>query len=259
MCSTLATPWTIARQVPLSMGFSRKSTGVGCHFLLQNLVIKPCLFFRNLFLLCPFFHPSVKMSVLLQDWLSFSLCVVHLGNSCPFLHHTLSHYCLLVSEHAAEMQGPWKFLLQDSWGTQPYPGVFQILNIMITLCFQSLDSLSSTFKTLRFIYNKLYLRNFKIQPMKITCVTTYLFLNLQIEVIFRFCSFHLEEISQMLNLLAIFVSASVSYVLWNYSLGCDFALAFPLSLSLYSSCPSSEFPITYFLSLMIPDQSKICL
>ena len=135
-----------------------------------------------------------------------------------------------------------------------------MLNIMITLCFQSLDSLNSTFKTSRFIYNKkFYLRNFKIQPMKIICVTTYLFLKLQIKVIFRFCSLHLEEISQMLNLLAIFVNASVSYVLWNYSLGCDFALAFPLSLSLYSSCPSSEFPITYFLSLMTPDQSKICL
>ena len=30
-----ATPWTAAYQAPPSMGFSRKSTGVGCHFLLQ--------------------------------------------------------------------------------------------------------------------------------------------------------------------------------------------------------------------------------
>lgn len=78
------------------------------------------------------------------------------------------------------------------------------------------------------MYNKkFHLRNFKIQPMKIICVTTYLFLKLQMKVIFRFCSFHLEEVSPMLNLLAIFVNASVSHVLWNYSLGCDFALAFP--------------------------------
>ena len=28
------TPWTVARQAPLSMGFPDKSTGVGCHFLL---------------------------------------------------------------------------------------------------------------------------------------------------------------------------------------------------------------------------------
>ena len=29
-------PWTVACQAPLSMGFSGKSTGVGCHFLLQT-------------------------------------------------------------------------------------------------------------------------------------------------------------------------------------------------------------------------------
>ena len=31
-----ATPWTVAHQVPLSMGFSRQELGVGCHFLLQG-------------------------------------------------------------------------------------------------------------------------------------------------------------------------------------------------------------------------------
>ena len=35
-CLTLATPRTVARQAPLSMGFSRQNTGVGCHFLLQR-------------------------------------------------------------------------------------------------------------------------------------------------------------------------------------------------------------------------------
>ena len=33
-CLTLATWWT---QAPLSMGFSRQDTGVGCHFLLQGI------------------------------------------------------------------------------------------------------------------------------------------------------------------------------------------------------------------------------
>ena len=33
----LATPWTAAFQVPLFMGFSSKSTGVGCHCLLQKI------------------------------------------------------------------------------------------------------------------------------------------------------------------------------------------------------------------------------
>ena len=37
LCPTLETPWTVARQAPLSMGFLGKSTGVGCHFLLQGI------------------------------------------------------------------------------------------------------------------------------------------------------------------------------------------------------------------------------
>ena len=38
-CPTLATPWTVACQSPLSTGFSRQlhSTGVGYHFLLQGI------------------------------------------------------------------------------------------------------------------------------------------------------------------------------------------------------------------------------
>ena len=36
-CQTLAAPWTVAHQDPLSMGFSRQETGVGCHFLLQGI------------------------------------------------------------------------------------------------------------------------------------------------------------------------------------------------------------------------------
>ena len=35
-CPTLATPWTIAHQAPLSRVFPCKNTGVGCHFLLQK-------------------------------------------------------------------------------------------------------------------------------------------------------------------------------------------------------------------------------
>ena len=32
-----ATPWTVAFQAPLSMGFSRQEYCVGCHFLLQGI------------------------------------------------------------------------------------------------------------------------------------------------------------------------------------------------------------------------------
>ena len=37
LCLTIGTPWTIALQVPLSMGFSRKEYRSGCHFLLQGI------------------------------------------------------------------------------------------------------------------------------------------------------------------------------------------------------------------------------
>ena len=37
-----ATPWTVAYQAPLSMGFSGKNTGVGCHFLLKEKEEKIC-------------------------------------------------------------------------------------------------------------------------------------------------------------------------------------------------------------------------
>ena len=36
-CLTLATPWTVALQAPLSMDFPGKNAGVGCHFLLQGI------------------------------------------------------------------------------------------------------------------------------------------------------------------------------------------------------------------------------
>ena len=37
LCPTLVTPWTIAHQASLSMGFSRQNTGVGSYSLLQGL------------------------------------------------------------------------------------------------------------------------------------------------------------------------------------------------------------------------------
>ena len=37
--SNSATPWTAARQAPLSLEFPGKGTGVGCHFLLQVILL----------------------------------------------------------------------------------------------------------------------------------------------------------------------------------------------------------------------------
>ena len=35
----LTTLWTVACQAPVSMEFSNKNTGVGCHFLLQGIFL----------------------------------------------------------------------------------------------------------------------------------------------------------------------------------------------------------------------------
>ena len=47
--SDSATPWMVAHQTPLSMGFSGKNSGVGCHFLLQEIFLTQG---SNLRLLC---------------------------------------------------------------------------------------------------------------------------------------------------------------------------------------------------------------
>ena len=36
LCLTLASPWTVAHQTPLSMGFLSKNTGVSCHYFFQH-------------------------------------------------------------------------------------------------------------------------------------------------------------------------------------------------------------------------------
>ena len=38
-CPTLTTPWTVACQAPLSMGFSRQEYWKGCHFLLWKIFL----------------------------------------------------------------------------------------------------------------------------------------------------------------------------------------------------------------------------
>ena len=41
MSDSFATPWTVDQQVPLSVGFPSKNTGVGCHFLLWGNLPDP--------------------------------------------------------------------------------------------------------------------------------------------------------------------------------------------------------------------------
>ena len=37
--NSFLTPWTVAGQAPLSLDFPGKSTGKGCHFLLQGIFL----------------------------------------------------------------------------------------------------------------------------------------------------------------------------------------------------------------------------
>ena len=60
-----ANPWTVTCQAPLSMGFSSKNTGAGCHSLLQGIFLTQG---SNPHLLC------------LWHWQMDSLPLSHLGN-----------------------------------------------------------------------------------------------------------------------------------------------------------------------------------
>ena len=44
MSNPFATPWTIACRAPLFMDFLGKTTGVGCHFLFQGIILAGGLF-----------------------------------------------------------------------------------------------------------------------------------------------------------------------------------------------------------------------
>ena len=63
LSNSFETPWTVARQAPLSMEFPSKNTGVGCHFLLQGI----------------FLTQGSKLPLL--HWQADSLPLSHLGSS----------------------------------------------------------------------------------------------------------------------------------------------------------------------------------
>ena len=79
--SNSVTPWTVAHQIPLSINFPGKGTGMGCPFLLQGLFptqeSNPCL-------LC------------LLHWQVDSLPVRHLGIPISEVNDTLIHLIMVV-------------------------------------------------------------------------------------------------------------------------------------------------------------------
>ena len=75
--SDFATPWTVACQVPLFMGFSRPETGVNCYALLQGIFLTQGL---NLCLFHPYHLESPVFS--LKHTVNRGPGLAHLHRSC---------------------------------------------------------------------------------------------------------------------------------------------------------------------------------
>ena len=70
MSDSLATPWSLAHQAPLSMGSPRHSE-VGCHFLLQGLLL------------------TQGLKLCLLHWQMDPLILSHLGSDLSALRYYL--------------------------------------------------------------------------------------------------------------------------------------------------------------------------
>ena len=66
------TPWTVTRQVPLSMDFTGKNTGVGCHALLQGIFLtqgSTCSSFLDRWILYHLRHLSIYLSLYIHTYI----------------------------------------------------------------------------------------------------------------------------------------------------------------------------------------------
>ena len=86
LSDSFATPWTVAWQAPLSMGFPGKNTGVGCHALLQRIFLSQGLNLHLLHcqadsLLLSHWESTITLTLLL--WISYlishNLSIIFLG------------------------------------------------------------------------------------------------------------------------------------------------------------------------------------
>ena len=104
------TPWTVARQAPLSMRFSRQEYWSGLHFLLQRI------FLTQGFNLCPLCHLCL---LCLLHWPEDSLPLHHLQALITFMR--LYHQNLITSQRP-HLPTPSSLRIKISayafWGTQ---------------------------------------------------------------------------------------------------------------------------------------------
>ena len=80
MSKSFVTPWTVACQASLSIGFLRQNTGVGCHFLLQWIIPTQGLNLRLLHCRQSLYHWASKkatFSIILRLWADVDWAVLH--------------------------------------------------------------------------------------------------------------------------------------------------------------------------------------
>ena len=108
LASLFATPWTIANQAPLSMAFSGKNTGAGCHFLLQGIFPTQGL------------NPHLLH---LLHWQADSLPLDHLGSPHTSTLSRFSRVQLCATPQTAAHQAPPSlgFSRQEHWRGLPFP------------------------------------------------------------------------------------------------------------------------------------------
>ena len=94
------TLWTTAHQAPLSMGFLRKNTGVGCHALLQGISL------------------TQELNLGLLHWQADSSPLSHLGSppltrillNCKVISYAFFFKTLTILEVSASMPFQWFYL-----------------------------------------------------------------------------------------------------------------------------------------------------
>ena len=82
MSDSFATPWAVALQAPLSVGFPGKNTGVSCHFLLQDCLLRKAF-----------------LSLLVILWNSAFKYVYLYFSPLPFVSFLISAICKASSDN----------------------------------------------------------------------------------------------------------------------------------------------------------------
>ena len=128
LCLTLWTPWIVAHQAPLSMGFSTQEyCGVGSHFLFQTIFLT---------------QGSNPRLLHLLPWQADSLSLYHLGN----LVHIYVYQSVQLLSCVQLFATPWTAAHQASLSITNSQGLLKLMSIKLGMpgdAIQSSHPLSS--------------------------------------------------------------------------------------------------------------------